>query len=76
MILPEAKIIHYSRKSFTHMHTYWDQFYYGQLKFFKLTKSKIIFMTAKLMIQLGTILRILYKLDKRYFTRINVIKSI
>ena len=76
LVLPKAKIIHYSGKSFSNLKIYLSHLWYGQLIFFKITHSKTVFYTAKLFHLCGSFLRLSIKFDKFYFVHIKKIWSI
>jgi len=76
VILPEAKILHHSRKSFTNLQSYLNHLWLGQLLFFKLTKSHIIYLIAKVNHLFGASLRFVIKFDQDYLTHLKNILSI
>ncbi len=76
VILPEAKILHYSGRSFTDLKSYLSYLWYGQLLFFKLTQRHSIFIFAKSIHLLGTVLRLIFKFDKFYWNHFKNILSI
>lgn len=76
LILPEAKILHYSKKSFTKLQPYLFHLWHGQLLFFKLTKSHFIFFITKVIHLFGALLRFVFKIDKEYLMHAKKILSI
>jgi len=76
VILPEAKILHYSGRSFIDLKSYLIYLWYGQLLFFKLTQRHSIFIFAKSIHLLGTVLRLIFKFDKYYWNHFKNILSI
>lgn len=76
MLLPEARIIHHSGKSFTDLKSYLSHLWYGQLMFFKITQTKFVFYLAKVLHLFGSLLRLLFKLDNFYWTHAKKIWSI
>jgi GT2 family glycosyltransferase len=76
VILPKAKILHYSGRSFTDLKSYLSYLWYGQLLFFKLTQRHSIFIIAKSIHLLGTVLRLIFKFDKFYWNHFKNILSI
>lgn len=76
MLLPEVKIIHHSGKSFTDLKSYLSHLWFGQLMFFKITQTNLVFYTAKVFHLMGSLLRLLFKLDKFYWTHSKKIWSI
>jgi GT2 family glycosyltransferase len=76
MILPEAKILHYSGKSFSNLQSYLNHLWIGQLLFFKLTHSHLFFLLIKVVHLCGASLRFVFKLDKNYLTQVKKILSI
>jgi GT2 family glycosyltransferase len=76
MILPEAKIFHYSRKSFTDLQSYLNHLWLGQLLFFKLTHHRFIFLGTKAIHLSGAILRFIFKFDKNYLIHAKNILSV
>ena len=76
MILPEARIFHYSRKSFTDLQSYLNHLWLGQLLFFKLTHHRFIFLLTKAIHLIGAILRFISKFDKNYLRHSKKILSV
>lgn len=76
MILPEAKILHYSGKSFTDLQSYLNHLWLGQLLFFKLTHNRSIFLFVKLIHLTGALLRFTFKFDKNYLINAKKILSV
>lgn len=76
MLLSDAKILHYSGGSFPDLKTYLSHLWLGQLLFFKLTHSRIIFLMTKIVHLLGTFLRFIFKFDKDYLSHAKKILSI
>lgn len=76
VILPEAKILHYSGRSFTDLKSYLSYLWYGQLLYFRLTQGHLIFIFAKSIHLLGTVLRLIIKFDKFYWNHFKNILSI
>lgn len=76
MILPEAKILHYSGRSFEDLKNYNSHLWYGQLMFFKLTQSKFTFYAAKILHLSGSFMRAIFRFDKFYWIHIKNILSI
>ena len=76
LILPEAKILHYSGKSFKDLKTYLSYLWIGQLLFFKLTRNQLMFFLAKIFHIIGTILRFLVKTDRFYLQHLKKIQSV
>ena len=76
MILPEAKILHYSGKSFTDLQSYLNHLWLGQLLFFRLTHSRISFLLAKVIHLSGAFLRFVFKFDKNYMKYAKKILSV
>ena len=76
MLLPSARIIHYSGKSFKDLKSYLSHLWFGQLMFFKITQSKSVFYTVKVIHLFGSSLRLIIKLDKFYWIHFKKIWSI
>jgi len=76
MLLREAKIIHYSGKSFFDLKSYLSYLWFGQLMFFKITQTKFVFYLAKVLHLCGSLMRLFFKLDKFYWTHTKKIWSI
>ncbi len=76
MVLPEAKILHYSRKSFPNMKIYLSHLWFGQLLFFKLTKNHYIFLIAKILHLFGSAIRLIIRFDNFYLLHLKKIKSV
>lgn len=76
MIIPEAKILHYSRKSFPNMKIYLSHLWFSQLLFFKLTKNHFIFLIAKILHLLGSAMRLIIRFDNFYWLHFKKIKSV
>lgn len=76
MILPKAKILHYSGKSFPDKKNYLSHLWLGQLLFFKLTKNQFIFLISKFLHLFGSAIRWIVRLDNFYLLHLKKIKSI
>ena len=76
IVLSEAKILHYSGKSFPNLQSYLTHLWFGQLLFFKLTHHHFIFLLAKVIHLIGSMLRFMFKFDKNYLTHVKKILSI
>ena len=76
IILPEAKILHHSGKSFSNLHTYLSHLWLGQLIFFRLTKSIAEFKFIRFLHLTGSFFRWLIKSDQFYLEHIKKIKLI
>ncbi len=76
MLLPDAKIIHYSGKSFPDLKNSFSHLWYGQLMFFKVTQNRYRFFIAKVYHLMGGFSRLVIKFDKFYFSHIKKIWSI
>jgi len=75
VILNDARIIHYGSKSFKNKKEYLNHLRDGQLKYFKVTKPFFYRLPVKALHLIGTILRIIFKLDFSQFQRIQKIIS-
>lgn len=76
IVLPEAKILHYYKKSFTDLRSYLIHLWYGQLLFFKITRSKSSFLIAKAFHLCGAYLRFVSMREPLYYTQIKKILSV
>jgi len=73
MVLPSAKILHYSGKSFFDKKSYLSSLYLGQIIFFKLTHKPITFKVVKGIHLFGTVLRLIVKRDETYLMQLKKI---
>lgn len=76
IVLPEANILHYSSKSFPNLQSYLTQLWFGQLLFFKLTHNHFIFLLAKVIHLIGSMLRFILKFDENYLKHAKKILSV
>ncbi|MFZ5948085.1 MAG: glycosyltransferase family 2 protein [Stygiobacter sp.] len=75
-LLPQAKICHFSSKSFSSKKSYLFHLWYGQLLFFKLTHKKFVFTIIKVIHLLGVFARLIVKLDLDYYEHFLKVKKL